>query len=949
MPITLVKKRSGSIAQFDSSRITHAIKMAYLDEKKPISDIELETMKNQVVFELEYKYDTEETNPFATAPNIEEIQDIVERIIAQKGDFDVAKSFILYRAKRAALRAQKQAEMLDRVDKSEISVKKRSGKIVPFDISQIEIAIKNVASSYEPGLIPVDRVVAGAKLNIYDMMTTSEINKAIVLAMKPYIERDPKFSFVAARFLVNDLYKEVIGTDEYAGHFAMMYEKKFPEVIKSGVADKRYDVRLSSVFDLERLAKELKPARDNLFEFMGLQVLYDRYFIKTSEQKFLETPQYFWMRIAMGLAILEADPNQAAIDFYNMMSTLRYSPSTPTLLHSGTVHAQMSSCYLTTIQDDLNDIFKSFSDNAQMAKYSGGVANDWTNIRATNAMVKKINTPSQGVIPFLKIVDATTASINRSGKRRGATVVYLETWHLDIEEFLDLRKNTGDERRRTHDTNTANWIPDLFMKRVQENADWTLLSPDEAPDLHDLYGKKFEEAYVGYEKKAAEGKIALYKTVKASDLWRKMLMMLFETGHPWITFKDPFNIRSPQDHVGVIHSTNLCTEIGLNTSKDETAVCNLGSVNLPVHFVDGKLDGNMMAETIKLGMRMLDNVIDLNFYPTIEGKNSNLRHRPVGIDIIGLQDSLYKMDLAFDSDAAVKFSDEVMEFVGWHAIYNSAMLAKERGAYQSFKGSKWDRGLFPVDTIKLLEDERGIPTGINPVGKMDWKEVRDAVRQYGMRNSNTMAIAPTATRSNICGVNPSIEPTYKNLFVKSNFSGEFTCLNEPLIYDLQKLGLWNDTMLEKIKQLDGNISTIHEIPETIRNKYKEAFQIDPYWVILHAAVRGKWIDQSQSINIFLNTTSGRVISDTYMQAWKMGLKSTYYLRSMGATSIEKTTTAMKAQDVPVNAPKIEVSQVAAPVIAEAVPIPSAEAVTKSDFVLERPKVMVAGETCESCA
>ncbi len=865
-------------------------------------------------------------------------------MIAQKGDFDVAKSFILYRAKRAELRKQKQGEMLDRVNKSEISVKKRSGKIVPFDVSQIETAIKNVASSFEDGLIPVDKVVAGAKLNIFDGMTTSEINKSIVLAMKPYIERDPKFSFVAARFLVNDLYKEVVGTDEYASHFAMLYQQKFPEMIKLGITDKRYDTRLAD-FDLEKLAQELKPERDHLFEFMGLQVLYDRYFVKTSNQKFLETPQYFWMRIAMGLSILESDPTQSAIDFYHMMSQLRYSPSTPTLLHAGTVHAQMSSCYLTTVDDTLESIFKAIGDNAQMAKYSGGVANDWTNIRATNAMVKKINTPSQGVIPFLKIVDATTASINRSGKRRGATVVYLETWHMDIEEFLDLRKNVGDERRRTHDTNTANWIPDLFMKRVQENADWTLFSPDEVPDLHDLYGKKFEAAYVAYEKKAADGNIALFKTVKATDLWRKMLMMLFETGHPWITFKDAFNVRSPQDHVGVIHSTNLCTEIGLNTSADETAVCNLGSVNLPVHFVSGKLDGDMMAETIKLGMRMLDNVIDLNFYPTIEGKNSNLRHRPVGIDFIGLQDSLYKMDLAFDSDAAVKFSDEVMEFVGWHAIYNSAMLAKERGAYESFKGSKWDRGLFPVDTIKLLEDERGVPTGILPAGKMDWTEVRAAVKQYGMRNSNTMAIAPTATRSNICGCTPSIEPTYKNLFVKSNFSGEFTCLNEFLVNDLQKLGLWNDTMLEKIKQLDGNISTIIEIPETVRAKYKEAFQIDSYWVILHAAVRGKWIDQSQSINIFLNTTSGRVISDTYMQAWKMGLKSTYYLRSMGATSIEKTTTSIKSQGTTMD--RVTAAEVVQSTIPEIV-LPETESIVKSDFVLERPKVTVIGETCESC-
>lgn len=950
MPITLVKKRSGSIAEFDPSRITNAIRAAYLDEQKPISDLDLQNMTNQVVFELEYRYDTDETNPYARTPDIESIQDIVERVIAQKGDFDVAKSFILYRAKRAELRAQKQAETLDKVNKSEIMVKKRSGKIVPFDVSQIETAVKNVSSSFEEGLIPVDRVVAGAKLNIYDGITTSEINKALILALKPFVERDPRFSFVSARFLVNDLYKEVLGTDEYASHFVLMYEKKFPEIIKKGIEDTRYDKRMAQ-FDLERLAKELKPERDQLFEFMGLQVLYDRYFVKTNDQKYLEVPQYFWMRVAMGMAILENDPTETAINFYHTLSRLLYVPSTPTLLHSGTAHAQMSSCFLTTTEDDLHHIFHSIGNNAQLSKYSGGVANDWTSVRATNAWIKSINTVSQGVIPFLKIVDATTASINRSGKRRGATAVYLETWHMDIEEFLDLRKNTGDERRRTHDTNTVNWIPDLFMKRVQENGDWTLFSPNEVPDLHEIYGKKFEAAYVEYERKADRGEIKLWKRVKAADLWRKMIMMVFETGHPWMTFKDPSNIRSPQDHVGVVHCSNLCTEITLNTSKDEVAVCNIGSLNLPRHMVDGKFNFDMAAETIKSAMRMLDNVIDISFYPIPEAEYSNKKHRPVGLGIMGLQDVFYALGLNFDSDAAVQFSDRLMELVSYHAIYESAMLAKEKGAYETFRGSKWDRGLFPVDTIKLLEEERGIPTGILPTAHLDWTPVREAVKKYGMRNSNTMAIAPTATIANISGSLPSVEPIYKNLYVKSNFSGEFTCVNDPLVYDLKQLGLWNDTMLEKIKQLDGNISTIIEIPETIRNKYKEAFQIDPYWVILHAATRGKWIDQSQSINIFMNTTSGRAISDTYMQAWKMGLKTTYYLRTLGATSIEKTTVDIKSQntlagkDAAVAAP-MATSQVASPIPA---PTPSpVAAVATPEFTLTRPTVVVTGEVCESC-
>ncbi len=926
MALTLIKKRSGSVVPFTSDRIAEAIRKAYQANQTELSDLDLDLLVTQIVKELETQYSTDDVDGVFALPSVEEVQDVVERVIAQKGDFEVAKSYILYRQERAEIRYQKQQEMLDRVNQSAISVKTRSGKIVPFDVAQIEAAIKNVASGFEEGLIPVDRVVAGTKLNIYDGITTSEITKAIILALKPFVERDPKFSNVSARFLLNDIYKEVLGTDEYSSHFAMMYQRKFADIIKAGVAEQRYSENMLS-FDLDRLAKAMDPKRDHLFEFMGIQVLYDRYFVRTEKQKLLETPQYFWMRIAMGISLLEKDPTASAIKFYETLSRLLYVPSSPTLLHSGTAHPQMSSCFLSTATDNLAHIFKVIGDNAQLAKYSGGVANDWTDIRATNAWIKTINVTSQGVIPFLKIVDATTASINRSGKRRGATVVYLETWHMDIEEFLDLRKNTGDERRRTHDTNTANWIPDLFMKRVQEGGDWTLFSPDEAPDLHHIYGKKFEEAYVAYEKKADEGKMKLWKRLPAADLWRKMVMMIFETGHPWITFKDPSNIRSPQDHVGVVHNSNLCTEITLNTSATETAVCNIGSINLPRHMVDGKLDYELMQTTIATAMNMLDNVIDISFYPVPEGKYSNMRHRPVGLGIMGTQDIFYELGLAFDSDAAVQFSDTLMEFISYHAILSSAMLAKEKGAYETFKGSKWDRGLFPVDTIKLLEEERGIETGILPTSTMDWTPVRDAVKQYGMRNSNTMAIAPTATIANISGALPSVEPIYKNLYVKSNFSGDFTVVNDALVRDLQKLGLWNDTMLDKIKQFDGNISTITEIPEILRNKYKEAFQIDPHWVIMHAAVRGKWIDQSQSINIFIATQSGRAISDAYMNAWKMGLKTTYYLRTLGATSIEKTTVDIKSQNNHIDeGPR---DQAPAPVV-------------------PRSSVIVAGEVCESC-
>lgn len=924
MPITLVKKRSGSIVPFDQERITNAIRAAYLDEQKPISDEELDLITRQVIIELESHYDTDELAPVSAIPDIEKIQDVVEKAIAQKGDFEVAKSYILYRQRRAEARKAEQDQMLDRVNKSELSVKKRSGKIVPFDLKQIEIAIANVASSFPEGLINIQKVVAGTKLNIYDGISTSEITKAIILALKPFVERDPIFSQVSARFLVNDLYKEVLGTDEYTDHFEMLYRERFAEMIKLGISEDRYDKRLAQ-FDIKKLAQALVPARDQLFEFMGLQVLYDRYFVRTEKHKFLETPQYFWMRIAMGMALLEQDPTVRALEFYDTLSQMLYVPSTPTLLHSGTAHPQMSSCFLSTTEDDLHHIFHTIGNNAQLSKYSGGVANDWTNIRATNAWIKTINTVSQGVIPFLKIVDSTTASINRSGKRRGATVVYLETWHMDIEEFLDLRKNTGDERRRTHDTNTANWVPDLFMKRVAENGEWTLFSPEEVPELHHIYGKAFEKAYIEYEAKADRGEIKLWKRIKATDLWRKMLMMLFETGHPWITFKDPCNIRSPQDHVGAVHSSNLCTEITLNTSKDETAVCNIGSLNLPRHLINGQMDFDLMAKTISRAMRMLDNVIDISFYPIPEAENANKRHRPVGLGIMGTQDVFYELNMNFDSDGAVKFSDSLMEFISWHAIYNSALLAKEKGAYSTFKGSKWDRGIFPVDTLKILESERGIETGILPTVTMDWTQVRDVVKQYGMRNSNTMAIAPTATIANISGCLPSIEPIYKNLYVKSNFSGEFTVVNDALVRDLTELGLWNDIMLEKIKRADGNITDIVEIPETLRAKYKEAFQIDPYWVFVHAAVRGKWIDQSQSVNVFLNTTSGRAISDAYMQAWKMGLKTTYYLRTLGASSIEKATVDIKSQNT------LTDHQQSSP-----------------ESITPRATVVMAGEVCESC-
>jgi len=697
-----------------------------------------------------------------------------------------------------------------------------------------------------------------------------------------------------ARFLFNDLYKSVLGVDEFADGFAATHRAQFPERIRAGVEAGRLDQRLLE-FDLNRLAAELRHERDSLFTYLGAQVLYDRYFLKNLKQEILETPQYFWMRVAMGLALSEeSDRDGWALRFYDVISSLHYVPSTPTLFHAGTRHPQMSSCYLSTVDDDLSHILKCIGDNAQLSKWSGGLGNDWTNIRGTGALIKSTNVGSQGVVPFLKIVDATTAAINRSGKRRGATCVYLEAWHYDYEDFLELRKNTGDERRRTHDTNTASWIPDLLMKRVLADGEWTLFSPDEAPDLHDLYGKAFEERYEAYERAADRGEIRLFRRVRAADLWRKMITMLFETGHPWLTFKDPCNLRSPQDHVGIVHSSNLCTEITLNTSAEETAVCNLGSINLSRHVEDGEINRERLRYSVEMAVRMLDNVIDLNFYPTPESRRANLRHRPVGLGVMGLQNALYAMDLPFDSEGAVAFSDELQEFISYHAILASSELAAEKGPYHSFPGSKWDRGLFPLDTLDLLESERGLPTGVDKTARLDWSPVRESVRRHGMRNSNAMAIAPTATIANIAGCFPSIEPIYKNIYVKSNFSGEFTIINRHLVTELKELGSWNDEMMERIKFHDGSVQSIADIPAEVRRKYKEVFEIDPIWIVKHAAHRGKWIDQSQSVNIFTTSTSGRAISDAYMNAWRMGLKTTYYLRTMAASSVEKATLDQKS-------------------------------------------------------
>lgn len=770
--------------------------------------------------------------------------------------------------------------------RSSFVVTKKNGNNEHFDRDKVHTSLTRASKDLED-VVSLDLIMQEITKNLYDQATTLQIEDAMILATIAFIERDPAYSLVASRLLRQKLAKEVIQRSTTEEDYSQQYRDAFVRGITEGIEDKIVDPRLAD-FDLDYLASNMDLSRDDKLQYLGLRTLYERYFFKVKGRR-TELPQMFWMRIAMGLSIQEDNQNERAVEFYNIMSTLHFVPSTPTLLHSGGTHPQLSSCYLTTIDDDLDQIFKCLGDNAQMSRWSGGIANDWTPLRATGSYIKSIKSGSQGVVPFLKIANDVTAAINRSGSRRGATVAYLEAWHFDFEDFLDLRRNTGDERRRTHDMNTASWLPDLFMKRIHQNKEWTLFSPNDVPDLHDLYGAAFEKRYEEYEAMAREGKIELYKTMPAVDLWRKLLTRLFETGHPWPTFKDACNVRSPQDHVGVIHSSNLCTEITLNTSADETAVCNLGSINLGLHVTKQGIDQEKIGKTIKTAMRMLDNVIDINFYPTKEGKNSNSRHRPVGLGIMGLQDALFKQDIPFSAQESLDFSDRVGEMVSYYAILSSSQLAKERGTYESYQGSKWSNNIFPVDTIALLEKERGMKIDVDRTEHLDWAPVREHVKKYGMRNSNTMAIAPTATIANISGCFPCIEPIYKNLYVKANMGGEFTVINTYLVEDLKKLNLWNKEMLDLIKYYDGNLDRIDVIPDHLKMKHKEAFEISPEWLVDITAVRGKWIDQSQSHNVFLKGVSGKKLDAIYKYGWKKGLKTFYYLRSLGASQIEKST------------------------------------------------------------
>ena len=888
----MVIKRTGEVVDFDGDRIRVAISKAIRATAPPDQWDSLENgTLGAVVTAVVGEIDTRFTELY---PNVENIQDIVEKHLVKNGLYEISKAYILYRAERQQAREQHKDQVARQSLLGKLTVRARDGRVVLFDIAKLTRSIRDAAhgTGRSGGAalgaeIAVDEVARETIRNIFDGITSTEIEKALLLASASFIERDPAYSRLAARLFLRRIYKEVIGAPLDPDNLDADYRSAFRDGIRRGVDAGTFDKQLLD-YDFERIAAALRPERDDLFLYMGVQTLYERYFTRV-EEAVIETPQAFWMRVAMGLALPESDREAQAIRFYELISSLRFVPSTPTLFHAATNHPQLSSCYLTTIDDDLGSIFKALADNAQLSKWSGGLGNDWSNIRATGATIHSTGVESQGVVPFLKIASDVTLAINRSGKRRGATCAYLETWHLDIEDFLDLRRNTGDERRRTHDMNTANWIPDLFMKRVLAGQEWTLFSPDETPDLHRLYGRRFEQRYRHYEELARAGKLRRHRTLPAAKLWRKMLGMLFETGHPWITFKDPCNIRSPQDHVGVVNSSNLCTEITLNTSATETAVCNLGSVNLEKHVTADGVDEALLADTVTLAMRMLDNVIDINFYPTDEARNSNLRHRPVGLGLMGLQDALFKLDLAYEDPDALTVVDRMMESISYHAILASSQLAAERGTYASYQGSKWDRGILPHDTLALLEEERGEPLAVQPGGALDWGPVREHVARHGMRNSNTMAIAPTATISNIAGCFPSFEPPYKNIYVKSNISGEFTVINPYLVDDLRAAGRWNQETADELKFHDGSLQQMHHLSPHLRRKYKVAFEIDPLRYLRLAAARGKWLDQSQALNVFMHGTSGRLLSEIYQLAWKLGLKTTYYLRTMAATQVEKAT------------------------------------------------------------
>ena len=879
-----VIRRNGAVVAFEPSKISVAMTKAFIavDGGQGAASVRVREvvarLTNDVVNALLRR------QPDGGTFHIEDIQDQVELALMRSGEHDVARAYVLYREDHARERAKLKQKSATEAAVETLYVVD-NGQRMPLDMAKLSTLIES--SCHGLDTVDASLILKATLKDLYDGVSLDEVRKSTILSARVLIEKDPAYSYVTARLLLNNMCYEVLGEEVTQQAMGAQYKEYFPAFIKRGIEADLLDQRLAQ-FDLVRLAEALDAERDLQFDYLGLQTLYDRYFLHIKEKR-IELPQAFFMRVAMGLALNEVDREACAIEFYQVLSRFDFMSSTPTLFNSGTCRSQLSSCYLTTVPDDLDGIYEAIKENALLAKYAGGLGNDWTAVRAMGARIKGTNGKSQGVVPFLKVVSDTAVAVNQGGKRKGAVCAYLECWHLDIEEFLELRKNTGDDRRRTHDMNTATWIPDLFMKRVMDGSDWTLFSPSDVPDLHEKFGQQFEQAYLAYEAKVERGELELYKKIPAVQLWRKMLSMLFETGHPWITFKDPCNIRSPQNHVGIVHSSNLCTEITLNTNDKEIAVCNLGSVNLVAHLKDGALDMEKLKLTISIAMRMLDNVIDINFYAVAKARNANFKHRPVGLGIMGFQDCLHQLGIPYSSNEAVEFADRSMEAVAYQAYWASTELAEERGCYSTYKGSLWDRGILPHDTLEILRKERGgfVETDLSTT--LDWEALRQRIKKHGMRNSNCLAIAPTATISNIIGVSASIEPTYQNLYVKSNLSGEFTIANKSLVNDLKKLNLWDEVMIADLKYFDGAISKIDRIPEHIRNLYATAFEMDPRWLIEAGARRQKWIDQSQSLNIYIGGVSGKKLDETYKLAWVRGLKTTYYLRSMGATGAEKST------------------------------------------------------------
>ena len=880
-----VIRRNGAVVGFEPAKIGVALTKAFIAvsggqgaASARVREV-VSSLTDNVVKALVRRH------PGGGTVHIEDIQDQVELALMRSGEHEVARAYVLYREERNRERARQREEKAAEAPAGTISVVD-GGQRRPLDIAALRALVKDSCEGLGHA-VDGEQIMELTLRDLYDGVPMEEVRKSAILAARSLIEEEPAFSYVTARLLLNSVRYEVLGSEVSRSEMHARYADYFPGFIEKGVAAGLLDERLMQ-FDLAALSSALDATRDLKFGYLGLQTLYDRYFLHIDEKR-IELPQAFFMRVAMGLALNEVEREARAIEFYNVLSNFDFMSSTPTLFNSGTVRSQLSSCYLTTVADDLDGIYEAIKENALLSKYAGGLGNDWTPVRALGSHIKGTNGKSQGVVPFLKVVNDTAVAVNQGGKRKGAVCAYLETWHLDIEEFLELRKNTGDDRRRAHDMNSANWIPDLFMKRVIEGGDWTLFTPSEVPDLHEKFGKAFEAAYVGYEEKAAGGEIKLFKKLPAVQLWRKMLSMLFETGHPWITFKDPCNIRSPQQHVGVVHSSNLCTEITLNTSETEIAVCNLGSVNLVAHLKDGALDQEKLKSTISTAMRMLDNVVDINYYAVNKARNANYKHRPVGMGIMGFQDCLHQMRVSYASDEAAEFADRSMEAVCYYAYWASTELAEERGRYSTFDGSLWSKGILPQDSLKLLMDERGGYVEVDMSSTLEWDALRERIKNYGMRNSNCVAIAPTATIANIVGVSASIEPTYQNLYVKSNLSGEFTVTNEYLVEDLKKRNLWDEVMIADLKYFAGSLSRIDRIPPELRTLYATAFEMDPSWIVEAASRRQKWIDQAQSLNIYMAGASGKTLDETYKLAWKRGLKTTYYLRTLGATSAEKST------------------------------------------------------------